>query len=492
LSAKKTSIVVGSGIAGLAAAIRLRVQGFDVQVFEANAFYGGKLHSFEKDGYRFDFGPSLFTMPQFVSELFQLAGEDMDGYLKYKKLDTLCNYFYPDGTEFHASADRSEFVDEAVQTLKADRNTLNAYLDHSSKMYQMTAPFFLHKPIQKWRTWTQKGILNAFLASPGFDVFKSMNKANEQRLKNQKLVQLFNRYATYNGSNPYQAPGILNVVPCLEFDYGAFAPEGGMKKISEALFRLAEKMGVVFHLNTPVEEIKIVNGKAVGVRTADYFYEADVTVSNADMYSTYKHLLPSYPAPNRKIKQERSSSALVFYWGISKTFDNLDVHNILFSSDYREEFDALFKRKELQKDPTVYINITSKYVPSDAPAGHENWFTMINAPHEDGQDWESFKKEARKKIVDKINQALEVDIEKYITCETVTEPQTIESKTGSHLGSLYGTSSNNAFAAFLRHQNDGGPKNLYFCGGSVHPGGGIPLCLLSAKITTDLIHEQQQ
>jgi phytoene dehydrogenase-like protein len=193
-------------------------------------------------------------------------------------------------------------------------------------------------------------------------------------------------------------------------------------------------------------------------------------------------------APEKTLKQERSSSALVFYWGIKKNFDELGLHNIFFSKDYENEFFHLFKKKSVIDDPTVYINITSKLNPSDAPAECENWFTMINAPSVDGQNWNEIVKRSRKNILQKLSHYLKEDIEPLIEYEFITDPLLIESKTKSHLGALYGTSSNGRMAAFLRHPNFNRKlKNLYFCGGSVHPGGGIPLCLMSAKIVESLL-----
>ena len=207
-----------------------------------------------------------------------------------------------------------------------------------------------------------------------------------------------------------------------------------------------------------------------------------------DIFSTYNHLLKEFKHPHRILKQERSSSALIFYWGINREFEELDLHNIFFSGNYQEEFRQLFEEKSLYHDPTVYINITSKDEQDDAPIGCENWFVMINAPGNFNQDWDKLKEASRRRIIKKLNRLLKTDIEKHIVEEEILDPISIEAKTSSHRGSLYGASSNSKFSAFLRHPNFSSKlKNLYFCGGSVHPGGGIPLCLLSAKIVSDLI-----
>jgi phytoene dehydrogenase-like protein len=209
-----------------------------------------------------------------------------------------------------------------------------------------------------------------------------------------------------------------------------------------------------------------------------------------DIYPTYKKLLPNISHPENILTQEKSSSALIFYWGINKQFAELDLHNIFFSDNYEAEFKDIFEHKTIYNDPTIYVNITSKYKKNDAPAGCENWFVMINTPNNQGQNWDELIIESRKKIIDKLTRIMKVNISELIISESILDPRSIESKTSSHLGALYGNASNNKYAAFLRHKNfSSNIKGLYFCGGSVHPGGGIPLCLNSAKIVGNLIKE---
>ncbi|NNC60968.1 MAG: phytoene desaturase, partial [Eudoraea sp.] len=286
----------------------------------------------------------------------------------------------------------------------------------------------------------------------------------------------------------YQTPGIMSLIPHLEMHYGTFIPKGGMHRISMSLFELAKDQGICFHFNEKVDEIVLEDGKAKGVTTSKTNYSADILVSNMDIYPTYKRLLPGLKPPTKTLQQERSSSALIFYWGIKGTFKELDLHNIFFSDDYKGEFKSIFKDKTLSDDPTVYVNITTKDVPGDAPPGCENWFVMINAPGDYGQDWTTLKNKARSLILEKLSACLQRAVEPLIVTEHVLDPVGIQENTSSYRGALYGAASNSRFAAFLRHPNfTRQVQNLYFCGGSVHPGGGIPLCLLSAKIVGDLV-----
>jgi phytoene desaturase len=322
---------------------------------------------------------------------------------------------------------------------------------------------------------------------PTLDLFTTMNAVNERGLRHPKLVQLFNRFATYNGSNPYKAPGLLTIIPHFEHRIGAFYPKGGMHSITKAIYELALVKGVRFHFNHLVEEIIVEQGQAKGLRLNGQVRQYDRIISNMDVFFTYRNLLSGQKQPERILRQQKSTSALIFYWGIKKQFPELGLHNIFFSDDYRSEFNCLEEGK-IFEDPTVYVNITQKYSPQDAPEGCENWFTMINVPFNSGQDWDALIQISRRRIIQKLSRILGADVESLIECEEVLEPRAIESKTRSHLGALYGTSSNNRMAAFLRHANFSNRiGNLYFCGGSVHPGGGIPLALLSAKIVDDMM-----
>jgi phytoene desaturase len=484
----KKALVVGAGIAGIASALRLKAKGYDVDVFEANSYLGGKLSAFQLGRYRFDAGPSLFTMPQYVDELFLLFGENPKEHFQYDKMKHNCFYFYEDGTRLKCDSDREKFVKEISEKLDESPSVLNRFIDKSALMYEYTEPVFLSNSLHRLSTYFSKNGLKGIHNLWRLNVFSTMNAVNQATFTNPKTVQLFNRYATYNGSSPYLAPATLNIIPHLELGYGTFLPRQGMHQITESLVDLAKRKGVQFHLETPVNQIIVENGKAIGVSANNQQIDADVVVSNMDVFPCYKKLMPHLKMPEKVKKNESSSSAMIFYWGIKTTFLELDLHNILFSHDYELEFDSIFNKKTVHNDPTVYINITSKQVAKDAPEGCENWFVMVNVPSNNGQDFEAMRLRIRANIISKINRILKTDIEPYIEVETHLDPILIEKRTSSHRGALYGSSSNSLFSAFFRHPNyKSNVKGLYFCGGSVHPGGGIPLCLLSAKIVSKMI-----
>ena len=211
-------------------------------------------------------------------------------------------------------------------------------------------------------------------------------------------------------------------------------------------------------------------------------------ISNSDINYTYKNLLGD---KKFSIKQnDMSSSAVIFFWGIKKEYKNLDLHNIFFSSNYKKEFEEIFENNNISNDPTVYVNITSKDIKNVSPEKSENWFVMINSPKDIGQNWDNIKITLRRNVINKLNNILETDIEKFISVEKVYTPKDIEKNSRSYLGSLYGSSSNSIFSPIMRHPNFSTRiKNLFFCGGTVHPGGGIPLCIMSSKIVSELIEK---
>ncbi len=485
-------MVLGAGIAGIASAIRMACKGYEVNVLEANEYAGGKLSQIEMQGFRFDAGPSLFTMPQFVEELFTLAGKKTEDYFVYQKLDIACKYFYEDGTVLNAFADIEKFKQEIQAKTCENPEKIDIFLKKSKEKYDITAPVFLEKSLHQLKNYLSLPTLKGVLNFGKVEAFKNMHQSNQDFFEDKRLVQFFDRYATYNGSDPYQTPATMNVIPHLEFGFGAFFPTEGMHSITTSLVKLAQDLGVKFYFGAKVQ--KIVMGKkwALGATYTQNKIEKNIfaqkIISNIDIAQTYKKFLPKKFTPQKLINQPKSSSALIFYWGIKNSFPELEMHNIFFSQDYQKEFETLWQHKDIYHDPTIYINITAKNKPDDAPNQGENWFVMVNAPNNEKQNWDEIIVKTRKNVQEKLSRLLKKNIESEIICETILDPRTIESRTGSTQGALYGNSSNNRFSAFLRHANFSSQiPNLYFCGGSVHPGGGIPLCLLSAKIVSEMI-----
>ncbi|MDR3679790.1 MAG: phytoene desaturase family protein [Flavipsychrobacter sp.] len=486
---KQHVAIIGAGVAGLATAARLAVKGYSVSIYEQNSKPGGKLGLLKLNGYTWDTGPSLFTQPHLLQQLFTDCGKDIGNYLHYKILAINTRYFYEDGTLLISYKNRLQLGPEIKAKLDIDPDDLFKFLDEIKEMYAHIGSIFLNQPIHSLCTWWGKPIVTALRKVKLPYLFSSMHQYHVRSLRHPKLVQLFDRFATYNGSNPYSAPAVLCMIAHLEMNEGAYYPAGGMISIADALYNLCKDLGVSFHFDTLVQKIEKCKHSVTGITTANGTIPADIVVSNSDVYFTYKNLLGDGKKAQKIKQQERSSSAVIFYWGINRSLKQLGLHNIFFAEDYKAEFNAIFNTHQVYHDPTVYVNITCKMEASHAPDGCENWFVLVNTPDERYITSEDITA-IRKNIIDKLTRILGKNIEPYITNEEVLSPDLIAKQTSSYLGALYGTASNNKIAAFLRHSNvSSAYRNLFFAGGTVHPGGGIPLCLRSAKLVADAIEK---
>ena len=481
----KKAVIIGSGIAGIAAAIRLRTKGYEVTVYEKNNYPGGKLTVVKKNGFRFDAGPSVFTLPELVLELFELAGKNPNDYFQYVRHSVSSNYFWKDGSQFSAPGNKDQFIEKASKEFGIDQRKLERYFQQSERKYNVTRPVFLERSLHQSKNYWSKLYLRSYHKLLSIGILKSLHRANSSALQDSKLVQVMDKFACYNGSSPVQTSGVMTLMPHIEITIGTYFPVNGMHGITTSLIQLCKDLGIEIHLNTEVSSILTEGKKVNGIQAGEKQILADLVVSNSDVYFTHKQLLKSKKPP-KAIQCERSSSVVVFYWGINSEFPQLDLHNMFFSNEYSEEFDAIFQRKVLSKDPSIYVHKSCKIVPSDAPPGKENWFVMLMVPSEPSIIDDDFIAKLRAKTIERLSQQLGTEIEPLIEVEEMLTPQLIQDKTYSYKGALHGTSSNSLFSAFLRHSNfSKSYKNLFFVGGSSHPGGGIPLCLLSAKIATE-------
>lgn len=478
--------VIGAGIGGMSAAIRLAGSGYKVTVFEKNPIAGGKAGSIEFDGFRFDTGPSLLTMTEVLNELFDSSGEDINAYLDIRKLDNLCRYFYSDGTVLNAYSDRDKYFDEAVKKMNITKERLAAHSNYTKRIYDLTKDIFLFDSYKGMKSLLNFKSLKTLLQIRKIDSFRTIHEANISFFEDERLVQLYDRYATYNGSNPYSAPATLNLISHVENALGGYYLADGMYGLTKGMYKLAEKNGVEFRFDEEITGIIREGSGITSLCTAKGKYAFDYYVSNLDSITTNKRFLDE---PNKKAKNEMlSTSAMVFYWGIKGKHTEFDTHNILFSGDYRKEFNELFDERVIPADPTVYIYVSSKFAKTDAPEGYENWFVMINTPANYGQNWEEEANRVRKTIIMKIEKMTGKNIEGSIVAERILNPKILEDRTGSYKGSIYGYSSNSKLAAFKRQSNRSKKYgNLYYCGGSAHPGGGIPLVILSGKNVSEMI-----
>lgn len=484
----KKCAVIGSGIAGLASAIRTAKQGFAVTVYERNDHPGGKISQYTKDGFRFDLGPSVFTLPELIDELFTLWGKDPRDYFSYTRLDPAFHYFFEDGTCIVAHADTDEFAREIEEKTIDNAQQVKTYLKDVARIYDITNEVFIEQSLHIATNFLKRKVVSGVLRFRHIHAFHSMDAGNRRFFKDPRNVQLFNYYATYVGSNPLVAPATLNVIQHLEINLGTFMCNQGMYGIVEALYQLAQDVGIKFVFNSVVTKIIVENNRVTGIEINKSAFSFDIVISNMDIHNTYDRLIPEIKPPRLSLNQPRSNSVIVLNWAMDKTFRELGVHNIFFSQDEEKEYNTIFNSAEVCDDPTVYVYISSKIAEKDAPEGCENWFLLVTVSYDKGQDWETLVQQTGENIKTKLSRMLQTDVSRHILFENQLSPRDIESRYLAYKGAVFGNSSNGKFAAFLRHPNfKRSVKNLYFSGGTVHPGAGIPMCLNSAKIVENLI-----
>lgn len=482
------TVVIGAGVGGLAVAIRLALKGHKVDVYEANPYVGGKVTELRAHGFRWDMGPSVLTMPGYIDELFELAGENPTDHFRYHRLDPVFRYFFADGTVVNTFANPDQLAEEFEQKTGLEKKRLRAFFADCATKLELTDPVFLQRSLHVWQNYFDRATLLGILNFGKVGAFTTMARANAKMLNNPKAEAIFNQYAGYNGSNPFSAPSTLNLIAHYELGLGAFYPEGGMHNVALALAGLAHRVGVNVHLNSRVEAIHHQKNKVSGITVNGQTISAHRVMANADIHSVYSHLLKGVKGPRLSLSQPLSSSVMVFYWGVKGQFPSLGLHNMFMGDDPKAEFEAVFDHGRPAPDPTVYLYVSSTENPTDAPPGHQNWFAMVTVPHDQGQNWDELVKATRTQVLARLGRQLNSNIESQLVCEEVLTPPLIEKRTSSSRGAVYGNSSNGLFAAFLRHANFSSTiDGLYFCGGSVHPGPSVPLSLLSAKITAGLV-----
>ncbi|MEX2639772.1 MAG: phytoene desaturase family protein [Balneolales bacterium] len=481
--------VIGAGLGGLAVSCLLSKRGHQVTVYEKNSIPGGKVSQVESGGFRFDTGPSLLTMPRILDKVFRLCGSRLEDHLTLIPLDPLCRYFFADGTEFNSYSDRKKALAAVRQIAPEDAEAYVPFLEYASRLYDRTAASFLDNPLQRLSDLSGINWTDAFR----IDAFRTVSSRVDKSFRSVYMRQFFKRFSTYNGSSPYRAPATFNVIPHIELNGGGFYVDGGMHKITESLITLARALGVEFCFNAPVREIAVTGKTVTGLYIHDEYIGSDLVVANSDSSETYLNLIKperlSLSRRNRLRKAEPSCSAFVMLVGINRKYEQLAHHNILFSKDYRREFDEIFSKRIMPADPTIYIANTSFLNPGHAVPGGSNFFIMVNAPYLTGDgNWSVQSQTYAAFLLRELENRGLSGLHENILYRQIINPEDFHIRYRSNKGSIYGTSSNGRYAAFNRPGNQS-PwfENLYLTGGSTHPGGGIPLVMLSALHADHLI-----
>ncbi|MCK1994042.1 phytoene desaturase [Peribacillus muralis] len=487
----KTVIIIGGGLGGLSAAISLAQAGYDVSLYEKNNHIGGKLNRLDQDGFGFDLGPSILTMPQIFERLFTASGKSMKDYVPIEKLDHQWRSFFPNGNVIDLYEDLNEMQEKNPALSENDMREYQNLLHYSKKLYDMTDKIYFQHGVDTTRQIMKHTGL--FAALKNFDLFSTVHGAINKRISNEELRVMLSYFIKYVGSSPYDAPAVLNMMIYMQHDQGLWYVPGGLHNLSSGLVKLAEEVGVTFHLGRQIVKLEKENGKINGAvledgtkLTADYF------VSNMEVIPVYERLLEedSHYVKKLKKKFEPASSGLVMHLGVKKSYPQLRHHNFFFADNMKQQMQSIFHRHELPDDPVIYLVNVNKTDPTQAPAGHENIKVLPHIPYIRDQhpltqqDYEQFSE----RVLIKLEKMGLHDLRDNIVTKDVWTPEDIRRMYGSDRGAIYGTVSDRKKNKGFKH-----PKqselydNLYFVGGTVNPGGGMPMVTLSGQLVSEKI-----
>lgn len=489
--------VIGAGLGGISAAISLRAAGYDVEVFEKNPQIGGKLNVLEKDGFTFDLGPSIFTLPQYFRDLFARAGRNMDDYVQLDAVHPHWRNFFEDGLVLDLDDDLEKMRRE-LEKLPGDPadhwREFQDFLAYARDQYGIIEEGYFKRGLDTF--WEFIRYYAPRKAGWRIDYNRSMADSIASRFSNSQLRSIFEYFIKYVGSSATDSPGYMNLMPVIQFDHGLWYVRGGMYALAEGLGRLMEEMEIPVHLNADVAAIEK-NGRSVtGLRMADgRAIKSDLVVSNMEVIPAYEKLLGEPPAFMRKLEKfQPACSGLVIHLGTKVVYPQLAHHNFFYSADQHDHFRTVFHDKKLPEDPTIYLVAPTRSDSSKAPDGCDNIKILPHIPplREGSGITHDDYMALRERVLVKLERMGLTDLRKNIVTEDTLTPVDIERMYRSNKGSIYGVVTDwKLNRGFKAPKTSGKYKNLYFCGGSVNPGGGMPMAILSGQKVADRIIARQ-
>ena len=489
---KKRVIVVGAGIGGMATAMRLQATGrFQVTILEKNAAVGGRANILEKEGYRFDTGPSLLLMTDVYKELFAACGENFDEWVKLIKMEPNYEVHFGDGSSMLMSSDLPKMIAELEKIEPGVTSGYYRFLEDAGKKYRIGRKQFVEKNFAK---------ASDFFTASNLKLLGQLNALDKlyshvsQFFTDDRLRQAFSMQSMYLGISPFDAPAVYTLLPYTELaEDGLYYPEGGIYALPTAMAAVARKLGVQIETDQNVTQIMVKDGKARGVCVDGEMLPADLVVSNADLPYTYTDLLAERPAKMAEDAwktQPFTSSAFMLYLGTNRQYPSLHHHNFFLSSDYKRNFEEIFDAKVPPRDPSFYVNAPGRTDPTVAPPGCDNLFVLVPIPHlTDQMVWDAGQVEKFKaKVYDKLEAAGLTDLRKHVVVEEVVTPHEWRDRYNLKYGAAFGLSHGILQVGYFRPANKSADVGgLYFVGASTVPGTGVPLVCLGAKLVTERI-----
>jgi len=501
MTSKPKALVIGAGIGGIAAAGRLARNGFQVTVVEKNDRPGGRCNQINRGGHRFDIGPTLFLMPEVFAETYTALGERMEDHLDLRRIDPTYTVHFSDGLSLQLTADLLKMQAQLDAVEKDGFDGFLRYVAEGNKHYRVS--------------------LDKFVGRNFYNIFQYFSPANLPLLfqlkaltkhynnighyfSDPRLKSAFTFQNMYLGLSPYDAPATYSLLQYTELAGGVWYPMGGMYRVIESLTTIAEKLGVRFLYQAPVKKLEVEGKKVIGAELEDgQMLTADLYVGNADLPYIYQDLLPDTAEGVKLENKKYTCSTIMFFWGVDKVYPQIGHHNVFLSGDYKASFDSIFNEHTLPTEPSFYVHAPARTDSASAPAGQDTLYVLVPVGHLDesrGQDWEALVSRARQNVIEGLAKQMDVkDLQQHIKFEIVYTPHDWQEQFNLAKGAAFGLSHNFQQVGYLRPQNRHSQyKNLYFTGASTHPGTGLPIVLLSARLTTERImkeigqHNQQR
>jgi diapolycopene oxygenase len=479
---QKQVIVIGSGLGGLSAAISLAQAGYAVTIHEKNAQIGGKLNVLKERGYSFDLGPSILTLPHIFARLFERSGKQMSAYFSIRALRPHWRNFFEDGQVVDLHPEPERMAAEA-RKVGEDPANVERFLKYSADLYDLVNVGYFEQGLDTSGDFAKFYGLWKFLQ---FDLFRTMHGGVQRFLKTRHMQDIFDYFIKYVGSSAYHAPAFMNCLPAIQFRYDLWYVDGGLYNIARGLQRLMDELGIFVRLNSEVTEVRKAGARVTGLVTQDgAFHAADIIVSNMEVIPAYEHLLREEKAFMRSLEKfEPSCSGLVLELGLDCQYPQLAHHNFFFSAHQREHFHTVFRKRQLPPDPTIYLVAASRTDPTVAPPGCDCLKILPHIPHIADEhpltreDYLAFKE----RVVDKLERMGLKDLRKHVVFEHCWTPLDIRAQYYSNQGSIYGVVSDRfKNLAFKAPKQSTLYPNLFFVGGSVNPGGGMPMVVLCGQ-----------
>ncbi len=486
----KTAIVIGAGIGGLATAAFLARSGYRVKIYEKNTSPGGRCGQIIREGHRFDLGATILLMPDIYKQVFQSLELDFDECFIKHPMPVLYKIYYDDGLELEFSTNQEHFRKQLEQIEKNSYHKAQSYIKTGYKFFRLAIHNLLGR---NFTNFFQFATLKNMLLLIRLKTYLRHQTYIKRFFRHPHLRTAFTFQNIYVGQNPLRAPALFAMIPASELTEGSFFPQGGMFSITEKLVSTVEDLGVQIYYNQPVTKINTSGNKITGITTSGgRVINGTVVIANADLPYVYRKLLPDKRRSAKIDRLKFSCSAIVIHWALDKAYPEFSHHNVFLSEHYRSNLNTIFNRNSLSANPSFYVHAPVRSDPAAAPKGHDTLSVIIPCGHLNqsiSNDWNMLKENARSAVLKRLKQLGLRDIEDHIKFEICYLPQTWETAYNLSKGATFGSIAHNIFQMgyFRPHNRHPFYRNLYFVGGSTHPGNGVPLVLLSAKLTSERI-----